>query len=126
MAPRPALFIDRDRTPYEEGGHVNPPHRLCLLPRSGAAVRRLNEAGIAAVVVAAAELGRDRARSAVVGDKGSDLSVARAVGAHRVLVKTGDGLGESQARRRLSPVEPDHAAADLLDAVEWLIARQTA
>jgi hypothetical protein len=52
--------------------------------------------------------------------------VARAVGPHGVLVKTGDGFDGWQARRRLSPVEPDHVAADLLDAVEWLIARQTA
>jgi D-glycero-D-manno-heptose 1,7-bisphosphate phosphatase len=48
---RPAVFIDRDGTLTDEVGYVNHPKRLRLLPRSGAAVRRLNEAGVAAVVV---------------------------------------------------------------------------
>ena len=47
---RRAVFIDRDGTLTEEVGYVNHPDRLRLLPRSAAAVRRLNEAGIAAVV----------------------------------------------------------------------------
>ena len=50
VARRPAVFIDRDGTLTEEVGYVNHPQRLNLLPRSAAAVRRLNEAGIAAVV----------------------------------------------------------------------------
>jgi D-glycero-D-manno-heptose 1,7-bisphosphate phosphatase len=48
---RPAVFIDRDGTLTEEVGYVNHPSRLRLLPRAAAAVRRLNEAGVAAVVV---------------------------------------------------------------------------
>jgi D-glycero-D-manno-heptose 1,7-bisphosphate phosphatase len=51
VAPRAAVFIDRDGTLTEEVGYVNHPRRLRLLPRSGEAVRRLNEAEIAAVVV---------------------------------------------------------------------------
>jgi D-glycero-D-manno-heptose 1,7-bisphosphate phosphatase len=51
VAPRAAVFIDRDGTLTEEVGYVNHPRRLRLLPRSGQAVRRLNEASIAAVVV---------------------------------------------------------------------------
>ncbi len=51
MALRPALFIDRDGTLTEEVGYVNHPKRLRLLPRSAQAIRRLNESGIAAVVV---------------------------------------------------------------------------
>jgi D-glycero-D-manno-heptose 1,7-bisphosphate phosphatase len=50
VARRPAVFIDRDGTLTEEVGYVNHPSRLRLLPRSAMAVRRLNEAGIAAVV----------------------------------------------------------------------------
>src|SRR5919201_4493678 len=45
------MFIDRDGTLTEEVGYVNHPSRLRLLPRSAEAVRRLNAAGIAAVVV---------------------------------------------------------------------------
>lgn len=50
MALRPAVFIDRDGTLTEEVGYVNHPARLRLLPRAAEAIRRLNEAGIAAVV----------------------------------------------------------------------------
>jgi D-glycero-D-manno-heptose 1,7-bisphosphate phosphatase len=48
---RPALFMDRDGCLTEEVGYVNHPSRIHLLPRSAAAVRRLNEAGVAAVMV---------------------------------------------------------------------------
>jgi D-glycero-D-manno-heptose 1,7-bisphosphate phosphatase len=48
---RPAVFIDRDGTLTEEVGYVNHPSRLRLLPRSAEAIRRLNRAGLAAVVV---------------------------------------------------------------------------
>lgn len=43
--------MDRDGTLTEEVGYVNHPKRLRLLPRSAEAVRRLNEAGLAVVVV---------------------------------------------------------------------------
>jgi D-glycero-D-manno-heptose 1,7-bisphosphate phosphatase len=51
VAHRPAVFIDRDGTLTEEVGYVNHPQRLRLLPRSAEAIRRLNAAGVAAVVV---------------------------------------------------------------------------
>ena len=50
MGPRRAVFIDRDGTLTEEVGYVNHPSRLRLLPRSAEAVRRLNQAGVAAVL----------------------------------------------------------------------------
>ena len=51
MGTRPAVFIDRDGTLTDEVGYVNHPSRLRLLPRSAEAIRRLNRAGMAAVVV---------------------------------------------------------------------------
>ena len=45
------MFIDRDGTLTEEVGYVNHPSRLRLLPRAAEAIRRLNAAGVAAVVV---------------------------------------------------------------------------
>jgi D-glycero-D-manno-heptose 1,7-bisphosphate phosphatase len=48
---RPAVFLDRDGTLTEEVGYVNHPSRLKLLPRAAEAIRRLNAAGVAAVVV---------------------------------------------------------------------------
>jgi D-glycero-D-manno-heptose 1,7-bisphosphate phosphatase len=190
---RPAVFIDRDGTLTEEVGYVNHPSRLQLLPRAAQAIRRLNAAGVAAVVVtnqagiargyfsesvlhavhdtlraqlagagarldglyacvhhpsegeppyradcecrkprpgllqrAARDLGLDLARSTMVGDKASDLVPARAVGADAVLVLTGYGRGEWEYRREHFTVQPDHVATDLLDAVEWTLARRVA
>ena len=51
MLRRPAVFIDRDGTLTEEMGYLNHPRRVRLLPRSAEAIRRLNHAGIPAVVV---------------------------------------------------------------------------
>lgn len=48
---RPAVFLDRDGTVTEEVGYVNHVDRLQLLPRAGRAVRRLNEAGVPAVLI---------------------------------------------------------------------------
>jgi D-glycero-D-manno-heptose 1,7-bisphosphate phosphatase len=45
------VFLDRDGTLTEEVGYVNHPKRLRLLPRSAEAIRRLNAAGVPAVVV---------------------------------------------------------------------------
>jgi D-glycero-D-manno-heptose 1,7-bisphosphate phosphatase len=190
---RPAVFLDRDGTLTEEVGYVNHPSRLRLLPRAAEAIRRLNAAGVAAVVVtnqagiargyfsesvlhavndalraqladagarldglyacmhhptegeapyraqcecrkpkpglllrAAAELGLDLTRSTMVGDKASDLVPARAVGADAVLVLTGYGRGEWEYQRARFEVVPDHVAGDLLDAVEWALAKQVA
>jgi D-glycero-D-manno-heptose 1,7-bisphosphate phosphatase len=51
MAGRPAVFIDRDGCLTDEVGYVNHVSRIRLLPRTGEAVRRLNQAGVPAVMV---------------------------------------------------------------------------
>lgn len=191
MPGRPAVFIDRDGCLTEEVGYVNHVSRIRLLPRSAEAIRRLNTAGVPAVVVtnqsgiaksyfseavldavnaearrqladaearldglyvcphhpdegeppfradcdcrkprpglllrAARDLGLDLAASVVVGDKMSDVATARAVGASGVLVLTGYGRGEWEHRRHLWTDKPDHVAEDLLEAVEWALARR--
>ena len=48
---RPAVFLDRDGTIVREVEYLRSPKELRLLPRAGAAIRRLNEAGFAVVVV---------------------------------------------------------------------------
>ncbi len=55
--------------------------------------------------------------SYVVGDKRTDMELARAVGAKAVMVRT--GLGEVELKR--SDTEPDYAAINLFDAVEWIL-----
>lgn len=51
MALRPAVFVDRDGCLTEEVGYVNHVSRIRLLPRSAQAIRRLNDTGMAAVMV---------------------------------------------------------------------------
>lgn len=186
--------MDRDGCLTEEVGYVNHPTRIRLLPRTAEAVRRLNQAGVPAVMVtnqtgiargyfseetlhatnarmeeqlraagarldgvyvcmhhpsegeppyradcdcrkprpgllrrAAAELGLDLPGSVMIGDKLSDVTVGHAVGAAGVLVLTGYGRGEWEYQRDDRSggrdVKPDHVAEDLLDAVEWALAR---
>jgi D-glycero-D-manno-heptose 1,7-bisphosphate phosphatase len=193
-ARRPAVFMDRDGCLTEEVGYVNHPSRIRLLPRTAEAVRRLNQAGVPAVMVtnqtgiargyfseevlhatnarmvgelraagarldgvyvcmhhpsegeppyradcdcrkprpgllhrAAAELDLDLPGSVMIGDKLSDVSAGHAVGAAGVLVLTGYGRGEWEYQRPDRTVrpdaKPDHVAEDLLDAVEWALAR---
>ncbi len=55
--------------------------------------------------------------SYMVGDKGTDIALARGAGARAVLVKTGHG---SQELAHLAE-EPDFIAEDLLGAVGWIL-----
>jgi D-glycero-D-manno-heptose 1,7-bisphosphate phosphatase len=48
---RPAVFLDRDGTISEEVGYLNHASRFRLFPFAAAAIRRLNDAGLAVVVV---------------------------------------------------------------------------
>jgi len=187
---RPAVFMDRDGCLIEEVGYLNHPSRVRILPRTAAAVARLNAAGIPALMAtnqagiargyfsaetlaeinaevvrqlesegahldglyvcthhptagsppyrqlcqcrkpkpgllhrAAEELGLDLSRSVMVGDKPSDVEAGQAAGAAGVLVLTGYGRGEWEYLRHAWTVKPDHVAEDLLDAVEWALAR---
>lgn len=75
----------------------------CRKPRPGLAMR------------AARELGIDLRRSWVVGDKRSDLELARRLGARAVLVLTGYG------RQTLTQVNAPRVARDLREAVDWIL-----
>jgi D-glycero-D-manno-heptose 1,7-bisphosphate phosphatase len=48
---KPCVFLDRDGTINREAGYINHPDRLELIEGAAGAIRRLNEAGILAVVV---------------------------------------------------------------------------
>lgn len=73
---------------------------------------------------AAREHGLDLARCAVIGDVGgTDMLAAAAVGAVKILVRTGWGEGSvGEFRHTWAAVEPEHIAADLSEAVSWLLA----
>ncbi len=68
---------------------------------------------------AAEELDLDLTRSVVIGDRWTDVQLARAVGAKGILVKT--GYGESQASRPPGGQTADAIVADLMEAVGWVI-----
>lgn len=48
---RPALFLDRDGTINRHFGYLDRPEQIELLPGVGVAIRRLNQAGVLAIVV---------------------------------------------------------------------------
>jgi D-glycero-D-manno-heptose 1,7-bisphosphate phosphatase len=68
---------------------------------------------------AAADLDLDIARSVVVGDKWSDIGMARAAGAKAVLVKT--GYGASQMSTPVEGLSADAVVETLADAVGWVL-----
>ena len=77
---------------------------------------------------AAAELGLDLARSAIVGDKATDLEAGRAAGCATVLVRSGYGAAEeARMKARLAAAGGAPLADAVFDslaaAVPWLIAR---
>ncbi len=103
-------------------------HLVTLLKQSGASVDaiyfcphlpdqgcRCRKPATALVERATRKLGVNC--SYMVGDKGSDITMARRAGAQAVLVKTGHGSKELQ---RLTE-EPDFIAEDLRGAVEWIL-----
>jgi D-glycero-D-manno-heptose 1,7-bisphosphate phosphatase len=63
----------------------------------------------------------DLDRSFVIGDRLTDIEMARNAGLRGVLVKTGYGMGEIEHLLPQSAVVPDHLAADLLEGVRWIV-----
>ena len=51
MSERPAAFLDRDGTIIRDANYLRDPKDVDLLPGAGAAIRRLNDAGVAVIVV---------------------------------------------------------------------------
>ena len=92
-----------------------PPYRRecdCRKPGPGMLLRAREEMGI------------DLASSYMVGDTVKDLGAGRAVGATTVLVLTGYGRGEREHQSHRWSLHPDHVCEDLLEAVQWILARE--
>ncbi len=83
----------------------------CRKPRPGMLLRARDELGV------------DLARSYMVGDSMRDIEAGKRVGATTILVLTGYGRGELEYRSAGWKNHPDHIAEDLMDAVEWILAR---
>jgi D-glycero-D-manno-heptose 1,7-bisphosphate phosphatase len=73
---------------------------------------------------AAAELGLDLARSAIVGDRVTDLEAGRAVGCAAVLVRSGYGAREEAQLAAAGRADlPDAVFDTLAAAAPWLVGR---
>lgn len=70
---------------------------------------------------AARDLALDLKRSFVVGDRHADVELAHAVGARGILVRTGYGEGELAWHAKNWPRQPEFVAADLSEAVDWIL-----
>jgi D-glycero-D-manno-heptose 1,7-bisphosphate phosphatase len=190
VALRPVVFLDRDGTLNIEAGYIHDLENLLLIDGAAQAVRRLNEAGVAAVLitnqsgaargyypeqhivdlndrlVSLLSLGGasldavyycphlaegtvealsfvcscrkpeialverafrehawfDRSRSFVVGDKSTDIELAKNCNAKGVLVTT--GYGEAVLKGEYQwPVQPDFQAPSIVEAVDWILSQ---
>ena len=70
---------------------------------------------------AAREHSIDLHHSVVIGDRYGDIELARRVGASSILVRTGYGEGEYLWNAAKWEFQPDFVAADLADAVRWIL-----
>jgi D-glycero-D-manno-heptose 1,7-bisphosphate phosphatase len=68
-------------------------------------------------------LGCDWRGSAIIGDSARDVLMARGLPLLTVLVRSGKPLASEHALLRAAGVTPDHEAADLAAAVDWLLLR---
>ena len=71
------------------------------------------------VTRAARDLGLDVEKSIVVGDKWSDIGLAKQTGARGVLVRT--GYGRSQEKNCQEGLSADAVVDTLMDAVNWIL-----
>jgi len=67
------------------------------------------------------ELGVSPENAIVIGDKASDVELARNVGALAVFVRSGNVPEEEQARMAERGLAPDYVARDLTGAVRWIL-----
>ncbi|HYL62120.1 MAG TPA: HAD family hydrolase [Candidatus Methylomirabilis sp.] len=70
---------------------------------------------------AASEHAVDLRRSFVIGDRHTDIELAHRAGAKSILVRTGYGEGEYLWNGPKWTIQPDFVAADLADAVQWIL-----
>jgi D-glycero-D-manno-heptose 1,7-bisphosphate phosphatase len=70
---------------------------------------------------AAEDLNLDLTQSAVIGDKYTDVLTGHRLGIPGLLVRTGFGEGEIEKHSATWNKAPDFIAADLLEAVRWVL-----
>lgn len=75
------------------------------------------------ILAAAKRYGLDLSGAVMVGDSVKDILAGKAAGCGRtVLVQTGNGIAAGRSLAQIGQ-SPDHVAADLERAVEWILSR---
>jgi D-glycero-D-manno-heptose 1,7-bisphosphate phosphatase len=77
------------------------------------------------LIQASKEHSIDVSSSYLVGDKRTDIECAHRAGAKGILVLTGYGKDELRKFNSAASEQPEYVAADLLDAVQWIIKDKT-
>jgi len=111
----------------EEGGHLDGIYYCPHHPEGTVEKYRIKcscrkpEPGL--LLNAASDLDIDLTHSYLIGDKISDVQLARRVGARGILVLTGYGRGEVEnfSNEWGEEKKPDYIAEDLFDAVAWIL-----
>jgi D-glycero-D-manno-heptose 1,7-bisphosphate phosphatase len=187
---RPVVFLDRDGTLNVESGYIRDVQNIVLIDGAGEAIRKLNEANVAAILVTnqtgaargyysedhinalhvrlasllaacdahldavyycphfaegivepyavdckcrKPEAGMveqafsehqdlDRSRSFVVGDKATDIELARNCNSKGVLVRTGYGEAVLNGEYQWV-VKPDFEASSIVEGVDWILSQ---
>jgi D-glycero-D-manno-heptose 1,7-bisphosphate phosphatase len=96
----------------EVGGPAYKKRCTCRKPSPGMLERARDEMGI------------DLSGSYMIGDTVKDVEAGHRAGTTTVLVLTGYGKGELAYQSHAWTVKPDHVAADLQDAVTWILERE--
>ncbi len=110
-----------------EGGRIDaiyyaPQHRSSADPRYRDDPEQMRKPGVGMIRRAQADFAIDMTRAWVIGDKPADIELAANAGVPGILVRTGYGQGEIE-RRHLWKVEPAAIAADIGEAVDWILSR---
>jgi D-glycero-D-manno-heptose 1,7-bisphosphate phosphatase len=101
-----------------EGARVDGVYYCPHVSRDGCACRKPK---IGMLEQAAADLRLVLDRSFVVGDRAGDVELAHRAGCRSVLVRTGYGQGEWVWHAKNWRYQPDFVAADLSEAVGWIL-----
>ncbi|MCO7125879.1 HAD-IIIA family hydrolase [Sporolactobacillus shoreicorticis] len=76
------------------------------------------------LLAAAKKYHLDLSKTMCIGDTGTDMQAAGAVGAKKILVRTGWGESSlNEYRHTWAEVEPDYIADNLLTAAQWTVSR---
>jgi D-glycero-D-manno-heptose 1,7-bisphosphate phosphatase len=104
----------------QAGARVDAIYACLHGPEAGCSCRK-PQPGL--LLQAAQDLNLDLSRSYLVGDRYMDIKTAANAGVQGILVLTGYGRGEYEQFHEQSRPQPVHVASGLLDAVDFILAR---